>query len=214
VATDDHVTEDVHAKPMAEFTIKNLHCRKYVVHVVEDGTVEDLLDALQEALDQSKSIGELLYNGEEPIKSKLLSELDDTSKFLLIEKCREHGSLTTEEKQLAVNLDIAQDDAEFLKAIFLGFDLNNDGKCSLSELRSILRGLQRGREPTEAEVSAFAFFLGDSSGDLNITFHEFLKMNSIFKSKGSHKAVGVFKLFEMFDTKSDQELSKKEFKEL
>jgi len=214
VATDDQVTEDVHEKLAAEFTIKNVQGREYVVHVVENGTVEDLLDALQEALDQSKSIGELLYNGEVPIKTKLLSELDDTSKFVLIEKRRKHDSLTTEEKQLAVNLDIAQADAEFLKAIFLGFDLNNDGKCSKNELRCILRGLQRGREPTETEVSALAFFLGDTSGDLNITFHEFLKMNRICTSKGSQKTVGVFKLFEMFDTKADKELSKKEFKEL
>jgi len=207
------VDEEVDEKAMREFTIKNYKGGEYIIDVVEEGTVEDLYEALQEALDQSKSIGELLYGGKAPIKSRLLSELDDTTKFVVIEKQRLQCLLTAEEEEAAKSLNIPQDDAEFMKSIFLGFDLNDDGTASLEELKDILRGLWRGKEPSAAEVSAFAFFLGDTSGNLSITFKDFLKMNRIV-GDDSEDIAGVFKLFDMFDSKSDQVLSAAEFNDL
>jgi len=135
------------------FKIKNVQGRIYAVKVAEEGTVGDLLKALQDALDPSKVIGELLYQGEIQPKNKQLSKLDDTRKFSLTEKRTMHEPLTKEEHKIAKNLNLSKDDAEYLKSIFLGFDLNNDGKISKEELTSILRGLQKGKEPTKENIN-------------------------------------------------------------
>jgi len=170
-------------KPLRQFRIKNVQGRVYAVWVAKDGIVLDLLEALQDALDQSKAIGELLYQGEIQPKTKQLSKLDNTTKFSLTEKRTIHEPLTAEEYKIAINLGVSKDDAEFLKSIFLGFDLNEDGKISKEELTCIMRGLKRGKEPTKAELSGVAFFLGDTAGNLCVSFEDFLRMNRVVRSK-------------------------------
>lgn len=170
-------------KSLREFKIKNVVGKTYVVKVAEDGTVGDLLEALQDALAQSKAIGQLLYQGEAQPKTKQLLKLDDPTKFVLIEKRTLYEPLSAAELKVATNLAVSKEDAEFLKSIFLGFDLNDDGNISKEELTSIMRGLKRGKEPSTAELSVVAFFLGDTGGNLCIYFADFLKMNRVVSSK-------------------------------
>jgi len=90
---------------LRRFKIKNGQGRIYAVKVPKEGTVGDLFEALQNALDESKAIGELLYHGEIQPKSKQLSKLDDTRKFSLTEKLQE--PLTAEEHKIAKDLKLS-----------------------------------------------------------------------------------------------------------
>jgi len=116
-------------------------------------------------------------------------------------------------KELYLQLDAA----DYMKAVYNGHDLNKCRTVSRSTLGNIIRWMKKGEDPSDAELAVLSFLLEDAKGDLPLSFKEFIKLDRVYRSAFPYLAVGVFKLFELFDDKKDYILSTTElqsFKEL
>jgi len=161
-------------------------------------------------LDEEKSISGLIYNGENLQCSTLLQDLQEDDKLTLVETEKKQTPLTDEEIKMINNFSYSRSKADFLKAVFVGHGLNQSSQISRSELANIIRWLKKGKDPSDAELAVFTFYLADDCGDLRLSFEEFIKLELVYSSAFPHLAVGVFKLFNLFTGMEDRVLTSTE----
>jgi len=202
--------DDSHAGAYSKrkMAVSSVRGRTYAVRVPLTGTVNDLWKALEMELDEKKSIAGLIYNGESLLSSTSLQDLKEDDKITLVEKETIRIPLTRNEIQMIKQFTFYNSKkADFLKAVFIGHGLNECVRISRSELANIIRWMKKGKDPSDAELSVLTYYLEDDSGDLSLSFEEFLKLELVYSSAFPHLAVGVFKLFNLFTGKNDRVLT-------